>query len=746
MTRKVFDPIGGLDTLGELVRLTAPPAGVAEICDQGLALTVKALAPSRALLLLNGGPDGPPAVAAAWGSKAAGRLLPAGEKVMRDGGVHENAGEGKGADRVIAMPLPGDTGAAGAIVLEHPAAWSPEARIFARSAARTIAAALRASRAIREIQDQGELLARRNVELETLREFRIAVQDLDREEDLLQSGLDLLLKKLGLESGWIFMGEESHSELSLAAHRGINETFVRKARESGIGDCLCAEVFATGTPMVARNTTECPRLPEFVSDGDKMTHACVPLKFERGVLGVLNIANPPERLFSVDELKFLETFGNHICMAVDKARTARAERRRNAEGQALASLTRAIGGSLDHQRVLAAVGEYGRELLGADRCAILLGDDSGPPLFAYLSGPPIKGLEVGRPVDLARFGSRALLGSLRERRSMVIENTDTDPRANSDLACKWGLKSVIIVPLLARDRLEGILFAARRQPSTWAAEQVEMAGTLAEVAALAIEKARLYREAQEALKRTRQAQIKMMQAERLATVGTLASSLAHEVRNPLNSINLQLTLLSRRVAKAEAPLREGLAELVDTARREITRLDDLVNEFLTLSRIDRLSLEEVDLVEIARDVSALMGPLARDKGLSVVEKLPTSMPRMLLDREKLKQVLINLVRNAVEAMPPEGTVTIEGSVEEGAQVLHIIDNGPGIEPGLDVFSFFTTTKQGGTGLGLPLSRGIVEAHGGTLTYDSGPDRGTTFTISLPIPAQHSGRGRARGSQ
>lgn len=730
--------------LGEMVRLTAPPAGLGEICDQGLALTVKALAPSRALLLLNGERDGEPVIAAAWGRKAAERLLPAGAQVMREGGVYEHADEGKGAYRVIALPLPGDTGAAGAIVLECPATWNPAARIFARSAARTIAAALRAASAIRESHNRGELLARRNVELETLREFRIAAQDLVDEDDLLQVGLDLLLKKLGLESGWIFMGEESRAELQLAAHKGIADGFVCRARQSGIGHCLCAEVFATGTPMLARNTIECPRLPELVPNGRTMAHAAVPLKFERGVLGVLNIANASERMFSADELKFLETFGNHICMAVDKARTARVERRRYAEGEALASLTRAIGGSLDRQRVLAAVGEYGRELLGADRCAILLGDDSGELLFAYLSGPPIRGLEVGRTVDLARFGSRALLSSLRERQSMVIENTDTDPRANPDLARQWGLKSVIIVPLLARNRLEGILFAARQKPSTWATEQVDLAGTLAEYAALAIENARLYREAQEALMRTQQAQVKMMQAERLATVGTLASSLAHEVRNPLNSINLQLTLLSRRVAKAEAPLREGLAELVDTARREITRLDDLVNEFLSLSRIDRLSLEEASLVEVASDVSSLMGPLAREKGLSVVEKLPASMPRMLLDREKLKQVLINLLRNAIEAMPEQGTVTIEGGVEEGAQVLRVIDTGPGIDPGLDVFSFFTTTKQGGTGLGLPLARGIVEAHGGTLTYDCGPDRGTTFTISLPIPALDSGSGRARG--
>ena len=116
MPRKTFDSIGGLAVLGELVRLTAPPAGLGEICDQGLALTVKALAPSRAILLLNGGPDGEPSVFAAWGRRAADRLVAAGQKVIRDGGVYEHSGVGKGGSPVIALPLPGDTGAAGAIL------------------------------------------------------------------------------------------------------------------------------------------------------------------------------------------------------------------------------------------------------------------------------------------------------------------------------------------------------------------------------------------------------------------------------------------------------------------------------------------------------------------------------------------------------------------------------------------------------------------------------------------------------
>lgn len=743
MPDKIFDPIGGLAVLGELVRLTALPAGFEEICEQGLALTVKALAPSRALLLLRGEDGGAPAIAAAWGRQAGADLRAAGERVLAGEGAYEMDGAKGEPPRLIALPLPDDAGPSGAVILECPASWNPAARIFARSAARTIAAALRASGSIRAARAQRELLARRNVEQEILREFSAAAQEGAGEKQLLQIGLDLALRKLGLDAGWIFWGETSRGKLELAAHRGISERFVRQSRESGIGECLCIEVFGTGSLQVARNTIECPRMPDLVCAGDCATHACVPLKFERGVLGVLNIANPPERLFSAEELKFLETFGHQICFAVDKARTARAETRVNAEAQALASLTRAIGGSLDQQRVLAGVGEYGRELLGADRCAILLGDETRPPLFAYLSGPPIDGLEVGRPVDLAGFGSRALLGSLSERKTMVIEDAGSDPRANPQLAHRWGMQSLIIVPLLAHDRLEGILFAARDHPSSWDDGQVELAGTLAKHAAVAIENARLYREAREALSDSRQAQIKMVQAERLATVGTLASSLAHEVRNPLNSINLQLTLLSRRVNRAGGPLREGISELVDAARREIARLDDLVNEFLSLSRIDRLSLVDADVVAVMRDVATLMAPLARDKGMIMRDRLPAKLPPLRIDREKIKQVLINLVRNAIEAMPRHGTLTLEGESADGFAALRVVDNGPGIEPGVDVFSFFTTTKRGGTGLGLPLSRGIVEAHRGTLTYDCGANGGTTFTMTLPLPARKQGRSRNR---
>ena len=128
-----------------------------------------------------------------------------------------------------------------------------------------------------------------------------------------------------------------------------------------------------------------------------------------------------------------------------------------------------------------------------------------------------------------------------------------------------------------------------------------------------------------------------------------------------------------------------------------------------------------------------MAPAAREQSVAFHDNLAPSMPRLRLDREKIKQVLINLVRNAVEAMQGGGTLELSSRIEDGAAVLRISDTGPGIEPGLDIFDFFMTTKRGGTGLGLPIARRIVEAHGGSLTFETETGKGTTFRVALKVP-------------
>ena len=169
-----------------------------------------------------------------------------------------------------------------------------------------------------------------------------------------------------------------------------------------------------------------------------------------------------------------------------------------------------------------------------------------------------------------------------------------------------------------------------------------------------------------------------------------------------------------------------------------------MEEFLSLSSIDRLSLSETAIDEILREVLALMGPVARERGIELADAMENHMPAVRVDREKIKQVMINLIRNAIEAMPGGGTVRVSSSREDGMAVVRVADTGVGIEPGLDVFDFFMTTKHGGTGLGLPIARRIVEAHGGTLSFDSAPGRGTVFTVVLKTPDRVATRPGAEG--
>src|SRR5262249_38534624 len=147
------------------------------------------------------------------------------------------------------------------------------------------------------------------------------------------------------------------------------------------------------------------------------------------------------------------------------------------------------------------------------------------------------------------LGSKAALGALTSRRTLVIQDATSDERVNGDLARRWGIRSAILVPLLAHGRMEGLLAADRGKASSWSREQIELADALAAHVGVAVGTARLYRGARESLLQLRAAQHGMLRAERLAAIGTLAASLAHEVRNPLNSIGLQLVLLARRVAR-----------------------------------------------------------------------------------------------------------------------------------------------------------------------------------------------------
>jgi signal transduction histidine kinase len=222
-----------------------------------------------------------------------------------------------------------------------------------------------------------------------------------------------------------------------------------------------------------------------------------------------------------------------------------------------------------------------------------------------------------------------------------------------------------------------------------------------------------------------------LRAERLAAVGTLAAGLAHEVRNPLNSALLQLQVLRRRIERLGAKP-DTLEPIVVLVEDEIRRLEHLVSDFLSFARPRPLELRSTDLVDLFESVVSFVTPQLEAAGIAVVLEVPASLPALHVDPERLRQVLHNLVLNAVDAMSGQGgKLTLRAHAIEGKLEIDVADTGAGFPEETPVFDAFFTTKPKGTGLGLSIVHRIVSDHGGTLRVRSQPGD-TCFTVTLPL--------------
>ncbi|MBX3263464.1 MAG: response regulator [Labilithrix sp.] len=225
-------------------------------------------------------------------------------------------------------------------------------------------------------------------------------------------------------------------------------------------------------------------------------------------------------------------------------------------------------------------------------------------------------------------------------------------------------------------------------------------------------------------------------AEALSAMGELAMNLAHEIRNPLNAAVLQLHLLTRNLDRIEADetTRGALKDRTRIVGDEIGRLNRLLTEFLELARPRGIAREPVHLPRLADEVLDLEEESAKGRGVTIVRDLPEDGCVAIGDREKLKQVTINLVVNALEAMKRGGTLTVRVRPDHERVLMTIEDTGPGIASELipNVFDPFFTTKEAGTGLGLSIVRKIVDQHGGDVEIESERGQGAKVMVSIPI--------------
>ena len=365
---------------------------------------------------------------------------------------------------------------------------------------------------------------------------------------------------------------------------------------------------------------------------------------------------------------------------------------------------------------------FGREI-GVERQLEELGRQAGVAGVALL-GPDLAVLAAS---DRARVGER--------RDDPTLRRALAERRGIARLATRDGVEVFEVARPLTLDgaRLGLLTIAFSTEPMARAWRQDLRAGVLLGLGVLAAGAMGLgviFFLQQRHLGEVRALETEMARRERLAALGDVAAAFAHEVRNPLNAVSMGLQRLSAEFTPEPAA---GYARVVDLMQGEVRRLNAIVEQFIALARPLPLTLGRVDVTELLRELAALMEPEARTTGVELRLAAPAGLPAVTADRDHLKQVLLNLVVNALQAMGAGGTLTLGARAERERVTLVVADTGPGLAPDVlaRVFDPYFTTKPGGLGLGLTIARRIAEAHGGALEVESRPGEGTRFLLSLP---------------
>lgn len=237
-----------------------------------------------------------------------------------------------------------------------------------------------------------------------------------------------------------------------------------------------------------------------------------------------------------------------------------------------------------------------------------------------------------------------------------------------------------------------------------------------------------------ALGRLEEAKERAVRAERLAQAGRISARLAHEVRSPISAIGLNVEMLEEIVARCPGPMMGDAGELLRGIRAEVARLGGLTEEYLTFARLPRARPAEDSLNEALQELIGFLGPEAQRREVALRPDLDPLVPLLSFDRDLFRRAVLNLVKNAIEATPRGGRVTVATGLDGGWAEVTVTDTGGGIDPrhAPQLFEPFFTTKARGTGLGLAIARQIAEEHGGGLAWANVPGGGARFVLRLPL--------------
>ena len=567
-------------------------------------------------------------------------------------------------------------------------------------------------------------LKERNARLSLLIEISNVIHSTLDSEKALNLILREAVRVMRASSGSAVLINPTNGFLEIQASQGLSPT--AKQLRLRVGEGITGWVARTGQPARVSDVRADPR---YVAVNSKVrSELAVPLEVEGEVRGVLNVDSSRLDAFSAADQELLQALAVQAAKVIHTTWLYEQLRLKARLFESLVSVGQTINSTLNLDDALLVITREGCQLMEAKMCSLLLLDDTRQWLDlkasfgagdAYVQKPRLNVEE-------------SLLGMVMRRQKPVqVENVQTSSRyQHVEIARREGLVSLLSVPLLFGGEAIGALSVYTGVFHSFSNEEIRILSALAQLSAIAIEKARLY-------ERIVDVEDQLRQNEKLSALGLLAAEVAHEIRNPLTVMKMLYHSLDLRFPSDDPRGRDAVI-----MGEKMDHLNRIVEQILDFARSTEPKLSLVNVNELLDDLSLLTRHKLKNQNIQLIRRLASDLPPIMADAMQLEQAFLNLVLNAVEAMPHGGRLTLTTRAvpaPEGRKPAHVTiefkDTGEGMSEDQRRRAFtslLSTTKAKGAGLGLAIVSRVIETHRGTVKIKSRVGHGTTMSVMLPV--------------
>jgi signal transduction histidine kinase len=544
-------------------------------------------------------------------------------------------------------------------------------------------------------------------------------------QEALQLIVSEAVRLMHASSGSVVLVNPTSGFLEIHAAQGLPSS--AKGLQLRLGEGITGWVARHGKPACVGDVTQDARY--VAARSGVRSELAVPLEVDGETRGVLNVDSDCLDAFSADDQELLQELAVQAAKVIKNTWLYEQLRLKARLFESLASVSRTINSTLNLDEALHVITREACVLMRARMCSLMMLDESREWLDlrasygagrAYLKKPRLSAEE-------------SVLGVVvRRKKPLQLENVQTSSRYQSvEIARREGLISLLSVPLMFADQAIGTLNVYTGSRYNFSNEEVRILSALAELSGIAIEKARLY-------ERIVDVEEQLRQNEKLSALGLLAAEVAHEIRNPLTVMKLLYHSLNLKFPDGDPRTKD--VRLIDA---KIEDLNKIVEQILAFARTTEPQFAPVNLNELIDELSLLVRHKLANQNVKLVRGLAEDLPAVSGDAPQLEQAFLNLILNAVEAMPEGGTLAIKSrtawSPRTSETPTHVSvefrDTGKGMSEELQKRAFATvlsTTKAKGTGLGLAIVGRIIETHRGHIRIKSHLKRGTSIIITLPV--------------